>query len=57
MEHPNKDDFTYQQIFELASKYPEVIAPYIKIEIKNIEELRKKFIVVDGEWRLTSGIL
>ncbi|KTD35817.1 hypothetical protein Lnau_0801 [Legionella nautarum] len=55
MNHPNKEDFTNKIIFELAIKYPEVLRDYIKIEIINIEELSKKFIIVDGEWRLTSG--
>ncbi|KTD24868.1 MULTISPECIES: hypothetical protein [Legionella] len=54
MDHPNEEDFTYKIIFELLSKYPEIIEPYIKIEVKNINELRKKFVIVDGEWRLAS---
>ncbi|KTC87821.1 MULTISPECIES: hypothetical protein [Legionella] len=55
MNHPNKEDFTHKIILELTVKYPEVLKHYIKIEIKNVEELSKKFIIVDGEWRLTSG--
>ncbi len=52
MIHPNKEDFSYQIIFELFSKYPEIIEPYIKVEIKDIDELCKKFMIIDGEWRL-----
>lgn len=55
MDHPDKNDFTYNTIFELLSKYPQVVEPFIKIEIKNIDELCKKFIIVDGEWRLLSS--
>ncbi|MBA2650939.1 MAG: hypothetical protein H0U73_01520 [Tatlockia sp.] len=52
MEHPKKEDFTYKKIFELTSKFPQDILPHLKIEIENIEELCKKFIIVDGEWKL-----
>lgn len=54
MNHPNKDDFNYKIIFELLSKYPDVIEPHIKVEIKNLDELCKKFSIVDGEWRLAA---